>query len=39
MIETLAIYKLIMSTYKERYFKRKYYPNYSNREGLTTQLR
>ena len=35
-VETLAIYKLIISTYMKRYFERGDYRNYSNREGLTT---
>ena len=34
-VETLAIYKLIISTYMKRYFERGDYRNYSNREGLT----
>ena len=34
-VETLVIYKLIMSSYMKRYFEKGDYRNYSSREGLT----
>ena len=37
-VETLAIYKLIMSMYMKRYFERGDYWNYFSREGLIAQL-